>query len=103
MTDSEASFIAILFGLGIFAVIVAVGWRSVQNRRIVRLQGANGKETIIVAGEDDEVVSVESSSTENMPATRAPAASLAAEHEKTPDQAAGPEFARSNVQRETPV
>jgi hypothetical protein len=49
---------AILFGLAVFAVIVAVGWRSVQNRRILRLQGANGEETIIVAGEDDEVSSI---------------------------------------------
>jgi ABC-type hemin transport system substrate-binding protein len=92
MTDSEASFIAILFGLGVFAVIVAVGWRSVQHRRIVRLQGANGQETIILAGEDDEVVSVESSSRETTPATKAPAARLPAEHEETPDQAAGPKF-----------
>jgi hypothetical protein len=52
---------AILFGLGVFAIIVAVGWRSVQNRRILRLQGANGEETIIVAGEDDEVSSVATS------------------------------------------
>jgi hypothetical protein len=50
--------LAILFGLGVFAVIVAVGWRSVQNRRIVRLQGADGHETIIVAREDDEISSV---------------------------------------------
>ena len=49
---------AIFFGLAVFAIIVAVGWRSVQNRRILRLQGVNGKETIIVAGEDDEVSSV---------------------------------------------
>ena len=86
MTDPEASFVAILFGLGVFAVIVAVGWRSVQNRRIVRLQGANGQETIIVAGEDDEIVSVESSSAETTPATKAPAASLTAEHAEAPDQ-----------------
>ena len=38
---------AILFGLGVFAVIVAVGWRSVQNRRLLRLQDASGQETII--------------------------------------------------------
>ena len=49
---------AISFGLAVFAVIVAVGWRSVQNRRILRLQGANGQETIIVAGEADDVSSV---------------------------------------------
>jgi hypothetical protein len=58
MTDSASTFLAIILGLGVFAIIVAVGWRSVQNRRIVRLKGANGKETIIVAGEDDEISSV---------------------------------------------
>ena len=58
MTDSESSLLAILFGLGVFAIIVAIGWRSVQNRRILRLQGANGQETIIVAREDDEITSV---------------------------------------------
>jgi hypothetical protein len=56
---------AILFGLAVFAVIVAVGWRSVQNRRILRLQGANGEETIIVAGEDDEVSSIATSTEVN--------------------------------------
>ena len=61
MTDSGSNLMAILFGLGVFAIIVAVGWRSVQNRRILRLQGANGEETIIVAGEDDEVSSVATS------------------------------------------
>ena len=64
MTDSASSFMAIVFGLGVFAVIVAVGWRSVQNRRILRLQGADGSETIIVAGEDDDVSSVVTSTTE---------------------------------------
>jgi hypothetical protein len=49
---------AIILGLGVFAIIVAIGWRSVQNRRIVRLQGADGRETIIVAREDDEISSV---------------------------------------------
>jgi hypothetical protein len=58
MTNSTSSIMAILFGLGVFAVIVAVGWRSVQNRRILRLQGADGQETIIVAGEGDEISSV---------------------------------------------
>ncbi len=58
MTESSSTFMAILFGLAVFALIVAVGWRSVQNRRILRMQGANGTETIIVAGEDDEVTSV---------------------------------------------
>ncbi|HEX8125624.1 MAG TPA: hypothetical protein VF548_08590 [Allosphingosinicella sp.] len=63
MTDSESSLLAILFGLGVFAIIVAIGWRSVQNRRILRLQGANGQETIIVAREDDEITSVASATT----------------------------------------
>lgn len=49
---------AIIFGLAVFAIIVAIGWRSVQNRRILRMRGADGHETIIVADEDDEVSSV---------------------------------------------
>ncbi len=63
MTDSSSSLIAIIFGIAVFALIVAVGWRSVQNRRILRLQGADGQETIIVAGEDDDVSSVVTTST----------------------------------------
>ena len=55
------NLMAILLGVGVFLVIVAVGWRSVQNRRILRLQGANGEQTLIVAGEDDEVSSVATS------------------------------------------
>ena len=58
MTNSASSFMAIVFGLAVFAIIIAVGWRSVQNRRILRLRGADGHETIIVAGEDDEISSV---------------------------------------------
>ena len=58
MTDSTSSLLAILLGLGVFAIIVAIGWRSVQNRRILRMRGAGGRETIIVAGEDDENSSV---------------------------------------------
>ncbi len=58
MTESSSTLMAILFGAAVFALIVAVGWRSVQNRRILRLQGANGTETIIVAGESDEVTSI---------------------------------------------
>ena len=61
MTDSASSFLAIIFGLGVFLIIVAIGWRSVQNRRILRLQDANGHETIIVAREDDDISSVVSS------------------------------------------
>lgn len=59
MTDSSSSLIAILLGLAVFTVIVAVGWRNVQNRRILRLRNANGQETIIVADEGDEISSVE--------------------------------------------
>jgi len=58
VTNSASSVIAIIFGLAVFTVILAVGWRSVQKRRILRLQGADGQETIIVATEDDDVTSV---------------------------------------------
>lgn len=69
MTNSTSSLLAILLGLGVFAIIVAIGWRSVQNRRILRLQGANGQETIIVAREDDEISSVVTTTAEtNQPA-----------------------------------
>lgn len=63
MTDSASSYMAIIFGLAVFAVIVAVGWRRVQNRRVLRMQGANGQETIIVAREDDDISSVVTTST----------------------------------------
>jgi hypothetical protein len=63
MTDSQSSLMAIILGLAVFSIIVAIGWRSVQNRRILRLQGANGQETIIVAGEDDDISSVVTTST----------------------------------------
>ena len=62
MTDSASSLLAILLGLGIFAIIVAIGWRSVQHRRVLRFQDA-GKETIIVASEDDEVRSIDTTTT----------------------------------------
>jgi hypothetical protein len=58
MTDSTSSLLAILLGLGVFAIIVAIGWRSVQNRRILRLRGADGQETITVAREGDDISSV---------------------------------------------
>jgi hypothetical protein len=63
MTDSTSSLLAILLGLGVFAIIVAIGWRSVQNRRILRLQNANGHETIIVAREDDDISSIATTTT----------------------------------------
>lgn len=75
MTDSTASLLAILLGLGVFAIIVAVGWRSVQNRRVLRFQGDHGKETIIVAGEDDEISSVATTTVETKQPEPAPAPS----------------------------
>jgi hypothetical protein len=83
MTNSAASILAILLGLGVFLVIVAVGWRSVQNRRILRLQGADGHETIIVAGEDDDVRSV-----------------VATTETSQPEAAPASEFGRRVVDRE---
>jgi cytoskeletal protein RodZ len=68
MTDSAATLVAIVLGLGIFLVIVAVGWRSVQNRRILRGESATGQETIIVAGEDDEITNVTTTSETTQPA-----------------------------------
>jgi hypothetical protein len=72
MADSTSSSLAILFGLGVFLLIVAIGWRSVQNRRILRLQGINGHETIIVACEDDDISSVVTT-TETTQAASSPA------------------------------
>ena len=77
MTNSAASLLAIFLGVGVFLVIVAVGWRSVQNRRIVRMQGANGQETIIVASEDDVVSNVVTTTETTQPAS-APASSVGA-------------------------
>jgi hypothetical protein len=71
MTDEAATLMAIIFGIAVFAVIVVIGWRSVQNRRIVRLQGADGQETIIIAREDDEISSVETTTTETAPPVEA--------------------------------
>ena len=72
MTESQSSIIAIILGLAVFAIIVAIGWRSVQNRRILRLRGANGQETIIVAREGDDIDSVATTTvteTEKAPAS----------------------------------
>lgn len=82
MTDSTSTLLAVLFGLGVFAIIVAIGWRSVQNRRILRLRGADGQETIIVAREDDEISSVVTSAAE------------------TPQPAPAPELGRSAAESE---
>jgi hypothetical protein len=72
MTDSNATLMAVIFGIAVFAVIVVIGWRSVQRRRIVRLQGADGQETIIIGREDDEISNVVTTTTE----TPAPASPL---------------------------
>jgi hypothetical protein len=72
MTDSTSSLLAILLGLGVFAIILAIGWRSVQNRRILRLQDASGHETIIVASEDDEISSIATTNAETVQTAPAP-------------------------------
>jgi hypothetical protein len=97
MTNSASSFMAITFGLAVFAIIVAVGWRSVQNRRILRLQGAGGQETIIVAGEGDDissVVTVETTHSEPAPAVE-PAPSVVIVNTGVPEQGAAPGFGRA--------
>jgi hypothetical protein len=73
MTDSESSLMAIIFGLAVFALIVAIGWRSVQKRRILRFQGPSGQETIIVAREDDDISSVVTTTSETAEPAPAPA------------------------------
>ena len=101
MTDSTSSLLAIIFGLGVFAIIMAIGWRSVQNRRILRLQGANGQETIIVAREDDEVSSVVT--TEITHPEPAPAPSVVVVNSGTADPAPASEFGRNVPGRQTPT
>lgn len=90
---------AILFGLGVFAIIVAVGWRGVQNRRILRLQGARGQETIIVAGEDDEISSIVTSTTTEEQLANAPTPAMVVRKTDVADTASGPEFGRSAAKR----
>ena len=68
MSGSTSSVLAILFGLGVFAIIAAVGWRGVQNRRILRLQDVDGDETIIIAREDDDIRSVATTTESAQPA-----------------------------------
>jgi len=99
MTGSESSFMAILFGLGVFAVIVAIGWRSVQNRRIVRLEGADGKETIIVAREDDDISSVVTTTETTQPAP-APAPPVIVVNTGVADPAPALEVGRSVAESE---
>ncbi len=87
---------ALAFGLGVFAIIVAVGWRSVQNRRLLRLLGANGQETIIVAGENDDITSVVTTTTETAQQAPAPAPAplVVVVDAGAPDPAPAPEFGR---------
>lgn len=97
MTDSAATVMATIFGIAVFAVIVVIGWRSVQNRRIVRLQGANGQETIIVAGEDDVISSVETTTTETTPSAPAPAQPVVEVNTGVVDPSPAPEFGRKTA------
>jgi hypothetical protein len=90
VTNSESNIMAILLGLGVFAIIVAIGWRSVQNRRILRLQGADGKETIIVAREDDEISSVTTTETSRTEPEPAPAPSVLVVNTGVADPAPAP-------------
>ena len=94
MTEPAVNLTAIMFGLGVFLVIVAVGWRSVQKRRILRMQGANGQETIILAREGDDVSSVIITTTET--AVEPAAMSLADDADRTvvPTHLSTPDFGR---------
>ena len=82
VTDSTSNFMAIALGLGVFLTIVAIGWRSVQHRRIMRLRGADGQETIIVAREDDEITSVVTTETAQPDTAQAPSDADAAGRER---------------------
>ena len=95
MTDSTSSLLAILFGLGVFAIIVAIGWRSVQNRRILRLQGADGHETIIVAREDDDISSVTTTAAETVQPAPQPAPSVVVVNAGTVEASEPPVFGRN--------
>lgn len=96
MTNSASSVFAIIFGLAVFTVILAVGWRSVQNRRILRLQGADGQETIIVAAEDDDITSVVATTAHSAPAS-AQAPSVVVVNTSGADPAAAAEFGHKTV------
>ena len=93
MTNSTSSLMAVIFGLAVFALIVAVGWRSVQNRRILRLQGTNGQETIIVAREDDDITSVVTTVETTQP-TPAPAPAVVVVNTAVADPATSSELDR---------
>jgi predicted RNase H-like nuclease len=95
---------SIILGLAVFAIIVAIGWRSVQNRRILRLQGVNGQETIIVASEDDDISSiVTTTTTASEPAqpAPAPAPTVVVVNTGTADAPSAPEFGRKADAGET--
>ena len=97
---------AILFGLGVFAILVAVGWRSVQSRRILRLQGADGQETIIVAREDDDISSVVTTTEAREPVAVPPSApepSVVVADAGVGSPAAAPKFGRSAPKRKAAV
>ena len=93
MTNSASSLMAIIFGLAVFALIVAVGWRSVQNRRILRLRAANGQETIIVANEEDSISSVVTTVETTQPAP-VPAPAVVVVNTGAADPATSSEFGR---------
>jgi hypothetical protein len=95
MTNSASSLMAMIFGLAVFALIVAVGWRSVQNRRILRLQGANGQQTIIVAREDDDISSVVTTVETTQPAP-APAPAIVVVNSGVADPATSSELGRKS-------
>lgn len=99
MTDSQSTILAILFGLGIFAVIMAIGWRSVQKRRILRMQDSDGHETIIIASEDDEISSIVSTTTEDTQPPPESAQSVDAVDPAAADTAPAPEFGRKHTKR----
>ena len=96
MTDSAATFLSIVFGLGVFAVIMALGWHTVQKRRILRLQGADGQETIIIASEDDAISNIVTT-TETTPPAPAAAPSAGVADTGVADPAAAPEFGRKAI------
>ena len=96
MTDSESTLLAVLFGVGAFAVIVAVGWRSVQNRRILRVQDADGHETIIVAGEDDDITSIVTTTTTSETGHSIPAQASGGADANIVDPVPTPEFGRKD-------
>lgn len=93
MTDSAANLLSILFGLGVFAVIMALGWRTVQKRRILRVQGADGHETLIIAGEDDEISSIVTETTQTTHPEPAPGVADTGVADPIP----APEFGRKPV------